>query len=63
MTEEKRGRGRPRIHEAKATIASLQQEIADLKAQSSADSKRMFDLLYELGERTAILLQGKVIHE
>jgi hypothetical protein len=59
MNEVKRGRGRPRNENAKATIASLQQEIADLKAHNSTDLQRMFDLLYDLGEQTARLLLGK----
>jgi hypothetical protein len=63
MTDVKRPRGRHRNENAKATLASLQQEITDMKAQHSTDSKKLFDLLYELGEKTSLALLGKAAPE
>jgi hypothetical protein len=66
MSEVKRPRGRPRNEEVKDTIASLAAQLRALEAKteaqsvkSAADSKKIFDLLYELGEKSALHALGR----
>jgi hypothetical protein len=43
----------------KVTLGALQQELADLRAQNSTDTKKMFALLYSLGAKSTAEMLGK----